>query len=341
MEEGLNSVRSELIEEGEPRKKHSQPDFRLCLEERVGHLLRRAYQRHVMVFQTHLSEFDLTAAQYIALANLLERGVCSQSDLARFTAIDHTTIRGIISRLKKRGLLLTEVDSSDARKVTVTLTTQGQTVAAKAYTRIDGISEETFNGIDDVERSALKYLLRRLADLSTTTERRPTDTSAPDLADGTESSDNRSQGDVGSSFQLQLDERVGYLLRRAYQRHVTVFQYYLNEFQLTAAQYIVLATLLEHKVCSQSDLVRHTIMDHTTIRGIISRLGARGFLSSEADPSDARKIMVSLTANGQAIANEASTRIDVVSEETCNGINDAERVALKYLLRRIANIPLA
>ncbi len=299
------------------------PGFRLCLEERVGHLLRRAYQRHVMIFHAHLSEFDLTAAQYIALANLLERGTCSQSDLARLTAIDHTTIRGIVSRLKKRGLLTTQVDSSDARKVTVLLTSQGEVVAEKAFTHIDDVSEDTFNGIDDTEKRALKYLLRRVANLSL------------EVVDG------GPQEPVKTPYQLQLDERVGYLLRRAYQRHVTIFQYYLNEFQLTAAQYIVLATLLERGICSQSDLARHTVTDHASIRGIISRLGGRGLLLSEEDPSDARKVIVSLTAEGRALSAQASARIDVVSEETFNEINEAERVALMYLLRRIADIPIA
>lgn len=316
------------------------PAFKLELEERIGHILRRAYQRHVMIFQAHLQDFNLTAAQVIALAHLAEQGVCSQSDLVRFTAIDHTTIRGIINRLKKRGLLKTKEDSTDARKVKVCLTPQGESVTTGATARIEGVSEETYNGLNENERVAFKYLLRRIADLPI-----PDSDSQSHAGDSPEnalhaSHNNPKQPQTEQRFRLQLDERIGYLLRRAYQRHVTIFQHHLNPFQLTAAQYIVLATLVEQDGCSQSDLVRHTVIDHTTIRGIISRLGKRGLLTTKADPTDARKVNAVLTPEGEAIAAQASAHIDTVSEETFNGINSAERVALLYLLRRIANIPI-
>lgn len=336
---GVNDALAESGVDAASKDGQERSGFRLCLGERVGHLLRRAYQRHVMIFQTHLSEYKLTAAQYIALANLLEEGVCSQSDLARLTAIDHTTIRGIVSRLKQRGLLLTEVDSLDARKVTVMLTAHGKVITAKASTHIDDVSEETFNGIDKLEKTALKYLLRRVADLPSPAVERKLDEGA---SSGSVTVSERTPVEAGvSSFQLQLDDRVGYLLRRAYQRHVTIFQYYLNEFHLTAAQYIVLASLSEYGVCSQSDLVRHTIIEHASIRGIISRLKAQGLLSTEVGPLDARKVIVSLTPKGRKLTGQASARIDIVTSETFNGINEAEQVALKYLLRRIANIPVA
>src|SRR5690606_25363755 len=126
----------------------------------------------------------------------------------------------------------------------------------------------------------------------------------------------------------------------AYQRHVNIFQEYLSGFQLTAAQYIVLGTTLELGVCSQSDLARHTVIDHTTIRGIISRLGARGLLFTEVDEDDARKVNVVLTQEGRTVAQEAYYRVDTVSEATFNGLSLAERVALKYLMRRMADIPI-
>jgi len=141
------------------------PPVRLMLDERVGHLLRRAYQRHMTIFQQHMNEFNLTPPQFITLAHLFEHGNCSQSDLGRLTAIDHTTIRGIINRLKARGLLNTESDPEDARKVTTVLTPKGKEITKQALSRIDDVSELTLNGINEVERVALFHLLRRLADI--------------------------------------------------------------------------------------------------------------------------------------------------------------------------------
>jgi len=139
--------------------------FRLNLHERIGHVLRRAYQRHVAIFQQAMAEYKLTAAQFIVLATLLESGEVSQSDLVRQTAIDQTTIRGIIDRLKARNLLITTVDPADARKVTVSLTPEGRTLTAGASEQVDRISDETFNGLNGAERVAVLYLLRRMADM--------------------------------------------------------------------------------------------------------------------------------------------------------------------------------
>ncbi|HUH88485.1 MAG TPA: MarR family winged helix-turn-helix transcriptional regulator, partial [Pusillimonas sp.] len=223
---------------------------------------------------------------------------------------------------------------------TICLTTQGRHLIKKAVQRLDDVSEGTYNGISEIEKSALKYLLRCIANVELAVADKRDTGSVNNSRPVSEIDHGPVQVAPERRFRLRLEERVGHLLRRAYQRHVNVFQEYLSEFQLTAAQYIVLGTVLELGVCSQSDLARHTVIDHTTVRGIISRLGVRGLLLTEVDPEDARKVNVILTQSGRAVAQEAFHRIDSVSEVTYNGINDAERVALKFLLRRIADIPI-
>ncbi|MDM0021871.1 MarR family winged helix-turn-helix transcriptional regulator [Variovorax saccharolyticus] len=142
--------------------------FHLNLHDRIGHVLRRAYQRHVAIFQQAMSQYKLTAAQFIVLATLLESGGASQSDLVRQTAIDQATIRGIIDRLKARGLVITTVDPADARKVSVSLTPEGSEVTEGAAEQVEGISDQTFNGLNEAERVAALYLLRRMADMEST-----------------------------------------------------------------------------------------------------------------------------------------------------------------------------
>ncbi len=112
-----------------------------------------------------MSGYKLTAAQFIVLATLLESGGASQSDLVRQTAIDQATIRGIIDRLKARGLVITAVDPADARKVSVGLTPAGIEVTEGAAEQVEGISDQTFNGLNEAERVAALYLLRRMADM--------------------------------------------------------------------------------------------------------------------------------------------------------------------------------
>lgn len=141
-----------------------------------------------------------------------------------------------------------------------------------------------------------------------------------------------------STFRLNLPDRIGHVLRRAYQRHVAIFQQAMDDYELTAAQFIVLATLHECGECSQSDLVRHTAIDQATIRGIIDRLKARKLVTTQEDPADARKVTVRLTPKGEDVTAGASEHLDEISERTYNGLNNAERVAALYLLRRMADI---
>ncbi len=162
------SARIQPIRSARPAETAQKGRFRLDLESRIGHVLRRAYQRHVAIFQQAMAEYKLTAAQFIVLATLAERGACSQSDLVRHTAIDQATIRGIIDRLKVRGYLTTMGCSSDGRKVTVGLTPSGEDVTSGASTHVDEISELTYNGLNDAERVALLYLLRRVAGMEGT-----------------------------------------------------------------------------------------------------------------------------------------------------------------------------
>ena len=76
------------------------------LEDQVGLYLRRAGQRHAAIFAEHMGD-DLTPTQWAALVKLAELHSVSQNLLGRETAMDAATIKGVVDRLCKRGLLAT------------------------------------------------------------------------------------------------------------------------------------------------------------------------------------------------------------------------------------------
>ena len=55
--------------------------------QQIGHLLRRAYQRHVAIFQTAIPDSDLTAAQFVTLCAVKEQQSCSLNDIVKATAL--------------------------------------------------------------------------------------------------------------------------------------------------------------------------------------------------------------------------------------------------------------
>src|SRR5215813_5220824 len=76
------------------------------LDEQVGFLLRIATQRHTSLFMSRMVE-GLTQTQFAALAKLLEVGPCSQNHLGRLIYLDAATIKGVVDRLRARGLVAT------------------------------------------------------------------------------------------------------------------------------------------------------------------------------------------------------------------------------------------
>ena len=95
-----------------------------------------------------------------------------------------------------------------------------------------------------------------------------------------------------------FSEQVGHLLRKAYQRHLAIFQQNVGDSQLTAVQFVTLCALRDHGPSSQTELVKATAVDQATIRGIVDRLKARDLISLDPDPEDRRKVICSLTDSG-------------------------------------------
>ena len=133
------------------------------LEDQVGHLLRRAHQRHAAIFQEMIGESQLTPLQFAALVKLNDLGGVSQNELGRRTAMDAATMQGVIKRLLARALIDRRPDPEDRRRVVLSLTAQGRALIAAAMPNGHAISQETLAGLSETERRSFLSLLRRLA----------------------------------------------------------------------------------------------------------------------------------------------------------------------------------
>lgn len=132
--------------------------------EQIGHLLRRAYQRHLAIFQENIPESRITSVQFVTLCALQDLGPASQTELIKATAIDQATIRGIIDRLRKRGLVKLGKDGSDRRKVIITLTDTGIGIVRDAIPQARLVSNLTMGDLNAAEQLALTVALRRMID---------------------------------------------------------------------------------------------------------------------------------------------------------------------------------
>ena len=132
------------------------------LEDQVGFHLRRAGQRHAAIFSGHMGD-ELTPTQWAALVKLAELRSVSQNLLGRETAMDAATIKGVVDRLGKRGLIATAQDPGDGRRMLVSITPEGLATVARGVKAAAAITDETLKPLDPGEQRNLLDLLRRIA----------------------------------------------------------------------------------------------------------------------------------------------------------------------------------
>ncbi len=144
------------------REDPSDAEPAYVLEDQVGHLLRRAHQRHAAIFQEMIGDAQLTPLQFAALAKLDDLGEVSQNELGRRTAMDAATMQGVIKRLLARGLIDRKPDPEDRRRVVLSLTADGRALIAAAKPNGHAITDETLAGLSDAERRSFLSLLKRL-----------------------------------------------------------------------------------------------------------------------------------------------------------------------------------
>jgi DNA-binding MarR family transcriptional regulator len=139
-----------------------EPAYRL--EDQVGFLLRRAYQRASSNLIDRIGPHDLTAPQFATLARLYERGPLSQNLLGRLVAMEPANIRDVVLRLKKRRLVTTRRDPGDGRLIVVGLTASGLSLVEQLLPIEIACTAKTLAKLNANEKRILYDLLGRLAD---------------------------------------------------------------------------------------------------------------------------------------------------------------------------------
>lgn len=131
------------------------------LQEQIGFVLRKAHQRHVAIFAAKIA--DLTPPQFAALAKLADVGETSQNQLGSLIAMDAATVKGVIDRLKARGLVDLTRHDIDKRRLMVSLTDEGRETVERLVPVAEEISAETLSPLSSRDASTLLRLLAKIA----------------------------------------------------------------------------------------------------------------------------------------------------------------------------------
>ena len=133
------------------------------LEDQVGHLMRRANQRHAAIFYEGLNDQQLTPMQFAVLVKIGDEEEVSQNRLGRLAAMDPATVQGVVRRLKERALIDARPDPDDGRRSLWRLSETGEALVAATVPIAEQITEKTLEPLSKRERRTFLALLRKLA----------------------------------------------------------------------------------------------------------------------------------------------------------------------------------
>jgi DNA-binding MarR family transcriptional regulator len=158
----------------------------------------------------------------------------------------------------------------------------------------------------------------------------------PFLADdvtGSEAAQRRARDPLGGYL---VEDQVGFLLRRAHQRHAALFLDLMAPLDLTPTQFTALIKVVELGKVTQNQLGRLVATDPATIQGVVRRLTVRGLVRRTPDPMDRRTAVLAPTPVGLDVAGRAVALARQITEATLEPLEAAERVRLLALLRKLS-----
>lgn len=124
--------------------------------------MRRAHQISVAIFEKECIQIALTPAQYGVLYTLGHVPGIDQSTLSRALGLDRVTILRVAKGLESRGLIVRQSGQTDARRLSLALTSQGQELLRLAQDSADRAVQRLSSPLSSSEQRTLKRLLNKL-----------------------------------------------------------------------------------------------------------------------------------------------------------------------------------
>jgi DNA-binding MarR family transcriptional regulator len=140
---------------------------------------------------------------------------------------------------------------------------------------------------------------------------------------------------IGALAGFTVEDHVGFLLRRAHQRHVALFTAGMAHVELTPTQFTALLKAVEVGRTTQNHLGRLAAMDPATIQGVVRRLTARGLMRRGRDQMDRRTAVLEATEAGVALIARVVACARRSHEAALAPLAPDEQVQVLALLRKM------
>ena len=99
----------------------------------------------------------------------------------------------------------------------------------------------------------------------------------------------------------------------------------------------MLRYLSRNDLSSHADLARHTVTDPAATGKVVAGLIKRGLLRQQEHASDKRRWVLSLTAEGKALAKKVTARVEDIATLMAAPLSPKEQKALMEMLDKISD----
>jgi len=132
---------------------------------------------------------------------------------------------------------------------------------------------------------------------------------------------------------LRLDQHICFALYSASAMVTRLYRPLLEPLNLTYPQYLAMLVLWEKSPRTVGELGEALRLDSATLTPLMKRLEAAGYVTRRRDAADERRVLITPTAEGQALREKA---VDVPRAMACQlPIQMDDLVALRGILDRL------
>ena len=133
-----------------------------------------------------------------------------------------------------------------------------------------------------------------------------------------------------------LAESPSHLMHRALQLALDIYAEEAGEGGPTQRQFAVMEAVSVKEGLTQTELVRATGIDRSTLADLVARMTTKGLLSRERSALDARAKAVRLSAEGQALLDAARPRVEAADKRIMGLLPKAKRDGFLDMLADLA-----
>ena len=134
-----------------------------------------------------------------------------------------------------------------------------------------------------------------------------------------------------------LADSPSHLMHRALQLALDVYAEELGSDGPTQRQFAVMEAVSVKEGLTQTDLVKATGIDRSTLADLVSRMTAKGLLTRERSTLDARAKAVRLSPEGQALLDAARPKVEAADRRILGLLPKGKRDGFLDLLSELAS----